>query len=256
MRRGSTVVLGFSGCLIALLAWQLGAAGGDAHSAVPPLPLTMQALGGMMASSAFWASVGQILTMTGAGLGLAVVVGVVAGLLIGTSRVLTDATRVPLEFLKPIHPIVILPIAVMVFGPNHTMGTFLIFYGCVIPITYQTAAGVRETDPVAVETARSFGLGRVETMLRLVFPSTAAFIGTAIRIVLPEALMLAVLAGLVGGGPGLGQDIFRTRSANDFAAMYGVVIVLGLLGLLTMTIGQAIERRVLHWHPSYRNEAV
>jgi ABC-type nitrate/sulfonate/bicarbonate transport system permease component len=244
-------MLGLAGVVVALLAWHLVAMTSSGAAIISPLQ-TWTALMDAFATPAFWKSVGMTLVVAGQGFGLAIAVGVPTGILIGWSRLLGHATRVPLEFLKPIPPIVIMPSVILILGPTQDMAVFLIFYGCVMPIIYQTATGVKEVDPVAVETGRSYGMGRAEILYRIVFPSASAFIGTALRIAMPTALIVAVVAGLLGGGPGLGRDIFLAMSAGQYDYLYALVVVLGFLGLAVQFVEHRIEGRMLHWHTSYR----
>jgi ABC-type nitrate/sulfonate/bicarbonate transport system permease component len=120
----------------------------------------------------------------------------------------------------------------------------------------QTVAGVHDTDPVARDTARSYGMGHAEIMLRVTLPGAMPFIGTAMRVAAPAALVVAVVAGLLGGGPGLGQSIYQAQAAGDFPVLYALVLVLGLLGLVFQGATRLAERRLLHWHESHREVAL
>ena len=162
------------------------------------------------------------------------------------------ATRVPLEFLKPVPPIVVLPIAVLVLGPTMEMGVVLVVFGSFISIAVQTAAGVFDTDPVARATGRSYGMGRGEVLGRIVLPSALPYVGTAIRIAAPIALIVAVIAGLLGGGPGLGRSVLLSQISGDRDQLFAYVLILGVLGLVFQGLSQWGERRLLHWHPQYR----
>lgn len=253
MMKKSTILYGTLGILGAIAVWQFVATIVSDNTMASPLQ-TVTAMFEAFRDVTFWSSVWVTIQMAVIGLGFALVVGVIVGVLIGWSTVLTHATRVPIEFLKPIPPIVVMPIAVLVLGPTFEMGVFLIFYGCVLPITYQTVNGVKETDPVAMETGRSYGMKQPEILYRIVLPSTSAFIGTAARIALPISLIVAVVAGLLGGGPGLGREIFQAMGAGNQPHLYATVILLGILGLLFQYVGSAVETRLLHWHPTYRAE--
>lgn len=183
---------------------------------------------------------------------LAVLVGVILGILIGWFPLVADSTNFVVDFLKPIPPIVIMPLAVLFFGPTQQMGEFLVFYGCVLPIVYQTSAGVRETDPIAVQTSRSYGIGVLEMLGRIVLPSAAPFVATALRTAIPISLIVSVVAGLLGGGPGLGQSVERALSSSSIPELYALVGVLGLLGLALLKTSSRLESKMLHWHPSQR----
>ncbi|HEX2247326.1 MAG TPA: ABC transporter permease subunit, partial [Arthrobacter sp.] len=141
-------------------------------------------------------------------------------------------------------------------GPTAQMSWVLVVIGCALPIVMQTVAGVHDTDPVARDTARSYGMGHAEIMLRVTLPGAMPFIGTAMRVAAPAALVVAVVAGLLGGGPGLGQSIYQAQAAGDFPVLYALVLVLGLLGLVFQGATRLAERRLLHWHESYREVAL
>ena len=248
--------IGALGVVAALGLWQFAATVGPLAGS--PLPTAGEALTTVVELAAtpdLWRATGDTLTMALVGLLLAAVVGVLIGVGIGVSPLAMHATRVPLEFLKPIPPIVILPIVVLVLGPTAQMGTFLVFFGCFVAIAVQASAGVFDTDPVARATGQSYGMRPGEILLRIVLPSALPYIGTALRVAAPTALIVAVVAGLLGGGPGLGQSLLLSQISGNQAQLFAYVLVLGVLGILVQGLSQWGERRLLHWHPQYRKEA-
>jgi ABC-type nitrate/sulfonate/bicarbonate transport system permease component len=241
--------LGIAG---ALLLWQCVATGPMNGSALPAPGHAIAELAGLLATEAFWADLADTILIALGGLAISAVAGVVTGLLIGSFSLVRYATMAVLEFLKPIPPIVVLPLVVLVLGPTAQMSWVLVVIGCALPILMQTVAGVHDTDPVARDTARSYGMGHAEILLRVTLPGAMPFIGTAMRVAAPAALVVAVVAGLLGGGPGLGQSIYQAQAAGDFPVLYALVLVLGLLGLVFQGATRLAERRLLHWHESYR----
>jgi ABC-type nitrate/sulfonate/bicarbonate transport system permease component len=83
-------------------------------------------------------------------------------------------------------------------------------------------------------------------------PSAVPYIATGLRIASSVALILAVTAELVIGSQGLGRSINAARSGGNVALMYALIIATGVLGLLLNELFARAERRLLHWHPSYR----
>lgn len=249
--------VGALGALAAVGVWQWAATAGPLAGS--PLPAASSAIGEMfrlLGTSEMWQATGDTVAMALGGLVLATVVGVIIGVGIGVSPLAMHAARVPLEFLKPIPPIVILPVVVLVLGPTAGMGTFLTFFGCFVAIAVQTSAGVFDTDPVMRDTGRSYGMGSGEVLRSIVLPSALPYIGTAIRVAAPTALIVAVVAGLLGGGPGLGQSLLLTQIAGNQEQLFAYVLILGVLGLFVQGLSQWVEQRLLHWHPQYRKEAV
>lgn len=247
--------VGALGAVAAIGLWQIAATVGPLASS--PLPSATDAIGALitiLGTPEMWQATLDTLIMGVSGLVLAAVIGVTLGVGIGVSPLAMHATRVPLEFLKPIPPIVILPIVVLVLGPTTSMGIFLVFFGCFIAIAVQSSAGVFDTDPVAKATGRSYGMGRGEILRNIVLPSALPYIGTALRVAAPTALIVAVVAGLLGGGPGLGRSLLLSQISGNQPQLFAYVLVLGILGLIIQWLTQRGERRLLHWHPQYRTE--
>ncbi len=250
---GSTrTLLGVLGAVIVLVAWQVVAAAQLFGNAVPSVFETAGKLAALLGTQEFWAELSVTVLIALAGLVFSAVLGIVLGILIGTSAVLRSLTLAVFEFLKPIPPIVVLPLAVMVLGPTWPMAFVLVAFGCSLAIVMQTASGVQDTDPVALATARSFGMKPMEIKARIVLPSASPFIGTAMRVAAPTALVIAVVAGLLGGAPGLGRSIYQAQAAGNFSTLYALVIVLGMLGLVFHWTSSWAEAKALHWHPSHR----
>jgi ABC-type nitrate/sulfonate/bicarbonate transport system permease component len=112
--------------------------------------------------------------------------------------------------------------------------------------------GVRDVDPVALDTARSFGLGPVERLYRVTLPSTVPYIATGLRISSTVALILAFTAELFMGIPGLGQAMNVANAFGLENELYALALATGFLGVAIHLVSTAVERRALRWHPSQR----
>jgi ABC-type nitrate/sulfonate/bicarbonate transport system permease component len=222
---------------------------------IPPASAALGELVNQFGDGAFWSAVGATLEGWAGGLGIAIALGIPLGLLIGSSRWAYRALRVPIEFLRPIPSVALIPLAVLIYGQGLQSKIFLAAFASFWPLLIQTIYGVQDVDPVATDTARSFGLGRLERTWRITVPSAVPYIATGIRISSAVALILAVTAELVIGAAGLGREINVARSGGDLNAMYALIVATGLLGWLLNLTATAGERRVLHWHPSQRGVA-
>ncbi|MCU4299045.1 ABC transporter permease subunit [Brevibacterium permense] len=248
-------LVGCFGVLLAIAVWQLASMIGPlAESPMPSAGEAITTMLQLLTTVDLWLSTLDTLVIAVVGLLAAIVVGVALGIAIGSSPLVMHATRVIVEFFKPIPPIVVLPIVVLVLGPTPFMGIFLVIIGCTIAIAIQTSAGVFDTDPVRKATGETFGLSRAEVLRRIVLPSALPYIGTAVRVAAPTSLIVAVVAGLLGGGPGLGQSLLQAQLAGNQPELFAYVLILGLLGLVFQGVSSLVERRVLHWHPQFRKE--
>ncbi len=238
---------------VLLVLWELVVQGGIvAETNIPPASAALSELATLLGDGSFWSAVGSTLQGWAIGLGIAIALGVPLGLLIGSSRWAYRALRVPIEFLRPIPSVALIPLAVLIYGQGLQSKVFLVAFASFWPLLIQTIYGVQDVDPVATDTARSFGLGRLERMWRVTVPSAVPYIATGIRISSAVALILAVTAELVIGAAGLGREINVARSGGNLDAMYALIVATGLLGWLLNVTTTAGERRVLHWHPSQR----
>ena len=155
----------------------------------------------------------------------------------------------PIEFLRPIPSVALIPLAVLVYGTGLESKVFLAVFASFWPLFVQTLYGVQDVDPVVTDTARSFGLGRFERIWRIRLPAAVPYIATGVRISSAVALILAVTAELVIGSAGLGRSISVAQSGGAIDVMYALIIATGMLGWLLNILATRGERRVLHWHP-------
>lgn len=146
----------------------------------------------------------------------------------------------------------LIPLVVLVYGSGVDSKVFLVFFASVWPLLIQTIYGIQDSDPVAVETARAFRLGRAERLVGVTLPAAVPYIATGLRISSSVALILAVTAELVIGMPGLGQAINLAGGSCAVEGMYALIVVTGALGWALNSVFARAERRVLHWHPSTR----
>ena len=239
-----------------LVLWELVIrAGLISESNIPTASSTFAELLDQFRQPSFWVAVASTLEGWALGLGIAIATAIPLGLLIGSSRWTYRALRVPIEFLRPIPSVALIPLAVLVYGAGLESKVFLAAFASFWPLLIQTIYGVQDVDPVATDTARSFGLGRAARLYRITVPSAVPYIATGIRISSAVALILAVTAELVIGSAGLGKEINLARAGGDLAALYALIIATGLVGWLLNISTTAGERRVLHWHPSQRGVA-
>jgi ABC-type nitrate/sulfonate/bicarbonate transport system permease component len=115
--------------------------------------------------------------------------------------------------------------------------------------------GVRDVDPLTIDTGRSFGVSAFERLYRIKLPSALPYIATGLRIASTVALILAFTAELFMGTPGLGRSMNFAQSYGLNDQLYALALATGFLGLAIHFFMAWIERRALRWHPSQRGVA-
>jgi ABC-type nitrate/sulfonate/bicarbonate transport system permease component len=221
---------------------------------LPPFSRIVAALFAEFGVPVFWEALGQTLRSWALGLLIAVVAGAVIGILIGSSHTLRAITRSTIEFLRPIPSVALIPLVILIFGIDLRSTLVLVVYAAFWQVLIQVLYGVQDVDPVARETARSYGLGHWAEIRYVTWPTTLPYLMTGVRLAAAVALILTITAELTIGTPGLGHEIAVAQSSGAVATMYAYVIVTGIIGVVVNIAARALERRVLAWHPSVRGE--
>lgn len=241
---------------VLLGAWQFVTAGGVVSPAqFPTMTDTVAALGGEVASGRLWPAVGA--TLQGWAIGMVITIGL--GLVIGTAlafNVFAQRSAAPvIEIFKAIPAIAILPLVILVAGSTLPMKVFLICFAAFWPFVIQVIYGVRSMDPIVLDTARALGVRGIRRFLVVSLPSASPYLVTGMRIASAQALILAVVAEIVGGAAGIGRNILLAQNTGVIAypTMYAYIIVAGLLGVVLTGAFFLLEKRVMHWHESQRN---
>ena len=251
MTKSLRVPAGLVSAVVGLIIWQVAVAFGPlAGSSVPTATATLAELWNMLFLPATWYSLWLTLQTALIGLAIAYVLAIPVGILIGLSRFAYRSTKFTFDFLKVIPPIVIIPIVILVLGPTMQMGIFLVVFGVFFMLAIQTAYGIRDADPVLLETMRCYGMGRAKQIWYARLPGAAPFIALGVRISVTIGLIVAVVAGLIGGAPGLGQDLLISQSNGQSTVTFAIVVILGLLGLGASRLVEFLRRRIVFWIPS------
>jgi NitT/TauT family transport system permease protein len=160
-----------------------------------------------------------------------------------------NAATTIVEFLRPIPSVALIPLVGMLMGTGIQMKLTVIVYAAVWPVLFNTIYGLRGVDPVAKETLRAFGFGRLAVLWRVSVPATAPFIATGIRLSAAVALILAVTAEMFGGfGEGIG--IFIAEAANYPGGVdetLAATVWAGVIGLVINAVLVRGERRLFAW---------
>jgi ABC-type nitrate/sulfonate/bicarbonate transport system permease component len=243
----ATSVAGF------LALWQfVSRTGLISEQDLPAMTTTFQELWSMMHTREFWTAFGQTVRGWALGLGIATALAVPIGIFLGSSQFAGRAFRIPIECLRPIPSAALIPLLFLTLGTTLKSEVFLAAFGAFWPLLVQTIYGVRDVDPIALDTARSFGIGRFERLYRIKLPSAVPYIATGLRISSAVALILAFTAELFMGIPGLGQIMNVAESFGLTVQVYALALATGFLGLGIYVVFAAVDRRALRWHPSQR----
>ncbi|MGH8652222.1 MAG: ABC transporter permease [Gammaproteobacteria bacterium] len=189
-----------------------------------------------------WEHIGASLFRVGTGFLLAVVFAVPLGLWMGWVRGAYSTLNPIFQILRPISPIVWIPIAILWFGVGNASPIYLIFISSVFPMVVQTTAGVHTIEQRYLRAAGNFGVSRYKLFRQVVIPAVLPQIIVGMRIGLGVAWLVVVAAEMIALRSGLGYLIIDSRNAgNRYDLVIAGMIVIGLIGLLLDGVMRLLE---------------
>ena len=171
----------------------------DLHDSVAAPSDAVRALVDELRSGALSGELRTTLLAYVQGFAIAIALGVGLGVVIGSSRTLVDATSVVLEFLRPIPGVALIPVSFLFFDIGIPTNRFVIAYAASWPILVLTLYGVRGSDRMLHDVARTSGVTRLGRLMRVTLPAAAPSIATGIRVSASIALLVGVTAECVSG---------------------------------------------------------
>jgi NitT/TauT family transport system permease protein len=180
------------------------------------------------------------------GFGLAVVVGIILGALVGLSKWCRWALKIYLDALLVTSFAALLPFLIIVFGTDREYRVAVVFLFSLMYVVTTTASGVQAVDPGLRDVARSFGAPlRVRTM-RVVLPSAVPYILTGVRLALAQAIQGIIVAQL-WVNVSTGRDLTNFGVRHELPQFFALAAFVGLVGALLVHLVAVFQRRLTPW---------
>jgi len=241
--------------VVLLVLWGLLSAGSDTYY-FPPLTDILETFNDTWLFERVGSDVVPSLTRLALGYFIACALAIALGLALGLSKPLRRATDPIVQFLRAIPPPALLPFGILVLGVGTSMKVFIIAFVCLWPVLLNTIDGVAGVEPTLRETARVYGIGRRDRLLRIILPAAAPQIFAGMRTALSLALILMVISEMVASSNGIGYFVLQAQRSFAIAEMWSGILLLGLLGYILNAVFILVERRVLRWHRGARASAL
>ena len=211
--------------------------------------IDLVAHGGLI--SATLQSLGRVVS----GFCIALVIGVVLGILMGTNRWVRNLLDPIVESFRPIAPMAILPIAILWFGTGTPAALSIVAYAAFFPLLLNTVHGVSRVDRKLVLAARTMGLPRWRILANVVLPASlqSVMLGSRLAIGVAWTAIIAAELGVGaksggGGSGGIGAMMFVFYAYNiDLNAIVVCMIVVGVVALLIDRLFRVAERHLMPW---------
>lgn len=186
------------------------------------------------------------LQRVGIGFGLAALVGIPAGFLIGRSRFASAASAPVVSLLRPVSPLAWLPIGLLVFKAADPAAIWVIFICSVWPMVLNTAQGVREVPQDYLNVARVLNLSEWKTATRILLPAVLPHILTGVRLAIGTAWLVIVAAEMLTGGIGIGFWVWDEWNNLSIPHILVAIVIIGVVGLLLEQALLWLARRLGH----------
>lgn len=242
-------VVGALGLLGGLAFWEFYARQQETELFLPTVTAMVAALWELLFTADFWLAYGQTLQPFVYGWLLAVVVGVLAGLVVGRLEVIDGLSKPYVAFLNALPISTLIPLVVISLGIGVAARTAVVFLFAVVEVLLSTAAGAREVRRELLEMASSFQAGPWHRFRRVVLPGSLPGILAGIRVGSARAVVGMVVMELLLVSVGVGLLLLRFKDTFRSAELYAVVVSLAVFGLVLQAALRKMERRVLSWRP-------
>jgi ABC-type nitrate/sulfonate/bicarbonate transport system permease component len=256
--RGRTALLetrfsGFVLVLLLLLLWEVSARlNWTGSTNWPPFTAVLRAaVAGLLSQELIVPLAGTMGRML-AGFAIGGLLGIVAGLLLGASPRAARAFNPVVEVLRPIPIPAIVPPLILFLGVGNELKIFVTAFGTFFPVLVNSFGGTRDIGATLLQTAATFRIGRVATLVHVILPASLPAILSGLRVALGLAFVITITAEMIAGAGGLGYFIVQTQYAMRPAEMYAAVLCLAAVGYLLNRGVLAAEARLIPWHGAGR----
>ena len=239
--------------ILLLMIWQISSSSGLLQSRVLPAPTAVvSAFWHLLISGELWhhvkVSAGRALLglLVGGGLGL------VLGLLNGSSRIASTLLDTTLQMIRNIPALALIPLVILWFGIDETAKLFLVAVGVFFPIYINTYHGIRAVDPQLIEMGKSYGLNRWQLYKEIILPSAMPSILVGLRFALGLVWVLLIVAETISAQAGIGYMTMNAREFLQTDIVLVGILLYAILGKLADVLARSLERYLLRWHAGYQ----
>jgi len=229
-----------------LVVWQLGCSLFNIADYIFPSPLTivqaMREFAGPIADAAwktFW--------VTMLGFAIAIVVGVLLGFLVGSSRLAYAALYPLLIGFNAVPKAALVPILIVWFGIGLGPGILTAFLISFFPITVNIATGLATLEPELEDVLRVLGAKRWDVLVKVGLPRSMPYFYASLKVAITLAFVGTVLAEMTAGDSGIGYLMQTAGSQQRMPLAFAGLVAIGVMAMTMYELFSVIEKRTTGW---------
>jgi NitT/TauT family transport system permease protein len=191
----------------------------------------------------------QTFQTTFCGLGLAIVLGVPFGFLVGSLPRANRAAVGVVEILRPVPAVAVIPLALLMFGFGSSMESAVVAFAAFWPVMVIARAAARAVDERLIEVARALEFNTLERFVKFLFPAALRQLFVGFRLGLGVALVVAVTVEVAVNPQGLGYSMTSAQAALRPDQVIALLVWIGLVGWTVNAVVALAEMRLFRWDP-------
>jgi ABC-type nitrate/sulfonate/bicarbonate transport system permease component len=240
--------LGLAGIGLVLLLWQIGADTGHLNRIILSSPKDVaKTAASEFPNGPIWGQIGYSFEELWLGLGLAIGVGVVLGLIAGTSRIVNMLLDPWITILYSTPLIALAPVIILFLGIGLWSKVIVVFLIALFPILINTISGAQNAAHQLINVSHAFGAGWLRRVTSVILPGSVPSILTGIRLSGTHAMTGVIIAELISSDRGIGYTIgFASANLQSGVVMFSLVLV-GLWGVVFAEVMRQVERYFDRW---------
>lgn len=177
------------------------------------------------------------------GFGLAALVGIPLGFIIGRYEFMSRMTAPVIGLLRPVSPLAWLPLGLLVLKAAGPAAIWVIFISSIWPMVINTAVGVSKVPQDYMNVAKVLNLSEWKIITKISFPYVLPYMMTGVRLSIGIAWLVIVAAEMLNGGAGIGFWLWDEYNASNYEHIIIAIFVVGIVGLLLEQALTAIANR-------------
>lgn len=239
--------------ILFLLGWKAYVEIFDVSEFVLPAPeVILAAIVDAVQDPQIWRHARITLVETLAGFGLALVVGVSLGALLGKVAWLDQTARPFVVALQVVPKVALVPLFVMWFGFGMTSKIVIAAVLALFPILTNTLLGVKSVSRGHLDVMKSLNATRWQTLRQVEFPSAMPYVLAGMEMGIVFATIGAVVGEFLGGNAGLGYRAVAALNSLQVETLFAVIMILTCMGLILYAAVVSLRRTLIPWHESVR----
>ena len=214
---------------------------------IPPLSQIGAAWWKLFASGKLLSNLTMSLATLAAGFFLAVLIGIVVGVLMGRFRAVEHFLDLYVNALMSAPMTAFVPVLILWFGLGVESRIAVVFLFAVFVVIINTMTGVKQVDTVLVEMARSFGAKEREVFFKIMLPAAMPAIMAGVRLGMGRAVKGMVTAEMLLTLTGIGAMIMQYGSSFATDSLFAVILTILIIAMITMKLVQWLDQRLTGW---------